>query len=154
MKELIEKLDNITRALGNSMREVQELRDQITEFMKVKKVTILPGDQTAYNAVCEKKVRHQVLAEFDANESEYFKNLRSRELKWHLMRSMIALILIEDYGLTLKAIGQIMGGRDHTSIINMRKKAQQFASYNMPYYSKLAIVRSNLQGWEAISHVG
>ena len=61
------------------------------------------------------------------------------------LRKIYCKIMRDKYGLPLKEIGDVLGGRDHTTIIHNVEKFNNFYKYNDPFKHKADTILNKLQ---------
>lgn len=87
-------------------------------------------------------VRH-VAAFYDINEQSIYEKTRKKEVV--KPRQLIMYIMREDYSISYPAIGERLGGRDHTTVIHSCEKIKQELLHNTTLMHEVEQIRAMLK---------
>ena len=123
--------EEILRTIAESESNIRELEGKLIQIIQVIKIQNLPPTIENISAYLNKptnntttkdpkKIISVVCKHFDLNLKELTGPRRQKELV--LPRHITMYILSEELNLTVEKIGQLLGGRDHTTIMHGRDK--------------------------------
>lgn len=121
----------IAQSSEASIRELEGKLMQILQSLKAKNLEATPENIASFLSkapqkklsLTYKEVLSFICRYFDLTSRDLIGPKRQKELV--LPRHITMHILAEDLGLTVEKIGQIMGGRDHTTVMHARDKITQ-----------------------------
>lgn len=130
-----EALAIIASAVDTNIRELEGRLLQILQSLKVNHLQPTPENISAFFQTTTKTIKYDhkqiiasVCAFFDLTQKELTGPKRQKELV--LPRHIIMYLLCEELGMTVEKVGQLLGGRDHTTVMHGRDKIKNLLSTN------------------------
>lgn len=126
-----ESLRLIASSTESNIRELEGKLLQIIQSLKTQNLEASPENIPAYliksskktNNINHKQVTDIVCAYFNISTRDLTGPKRQKELV--LPRHIIMYILSEEIGMTVEKIGEVLGGRDHTTVMHGRDKIKE-----------------------------
>jgi chromosomal replication initiator protein len=123
-----ESLKLMASSFESNIRELEGKLIQILQAMKIQNISPTPDNIASYlnkptqrtTITDPKKVISTICSHFDLNLKDLTGPKRQKELV--LPRHLAMYILSEEIHLTVEKIGQILGGRDHTTVMHGRDR--------------------------------
>ncbi len=145
-----ECLTVIAEAMPTNARELEGKLIQIIQTIKLKREipspdiirTYLGQPATAGGKVDYKKVLSQINHRFNLKMADMIGPRRNKELV--LPRQMAMYILYEECKLPYERIGELLGGRDHTTIMHGVEKIHRAVSRDRDIQKTLIEIKQNL----------
>lgn len=126
-----DSLKLIAQSQESSIRELEGKLMQILQSLKTQNLDASPQNIASYLNKTPKKTLTLNYKQVISSICSYFKlNLREligpkRQKELVLPRHIAMYILSEELGITVEKIGQILGGRDHTTVMHGRDKIKE-----------------------------
>ena len=124
----------IASSTDSSIRELEGKLLQITQVLKAQNLDASPENIASYLNKTPKKALSLTHTQVLSNICNYF-NITMKELTGPkrqkglvLPRHFTMYILSEELGMTVEKIGQVLGGRDHTTVMHGRDKIKELIS--------------------------
>lgn len=146
----MEALDHLATVIDSNIRELEgalnaiicqtELKGRplsLTEIKSLTRASLKPRRQVAV-----KDIVRAVATFFDVDEQSIYEKTRKKEIV--KPRQLIMYILREDYGISYPAIGQKLGGRDHTTVIHSCEKIKTDLKDNQDLLEEINQIRAML----------
>lgn len=126
-----ETLKLLASSLETNIRELEGKLIQILQTLKTHNLpptpqNIIPHLQSASTpkaGLDYKKVMTTVCSYFDLSQKDLSGPKRQKELV--LPRHIVMFMLCEEMGLTVEKVGQVLGGRDHTTVMHGRDRIKK-----------------------------
>lgn len=117
--------------IKNRALNLEEIKDMTKDVVKSSKNTSL------------KDILKAIASFYKVEESSILEKNRKQEIV--KPRQMLMYVLREDFGYSLSAIGQKLGGRDHTTVLHAYDKVELDLKSNAELVEELAQIRSMLR---------
>ncbi len=144
-----EALKLIASSLDSNIRELEGKLIQIIQALNLKNlsptienITPFLNNKTTITKIDYKKVLSVICSYFDLSLKDLIGPKRQKELV--LPRHLLMYILTEDLNLTVEKIGQILGGRDHTTVMHGRDRIKELISKDREVQKLLIDVKQKL----------
>ncbi len=145
-----EALQMIAQSSDTNIRELEGKLIQILQTLKVQNLPFTIenisqnlGQKPRENIIYDhKKVINTICTYFNLTQKELTGPKRQKELV--LPRHITMFILSEQLNLTVERIGQILGGRDHTTVMHGRDKIKQLINNDREVQRILVEVKQRL----------
>ena len=148
---------NVIEFLGNkirsNIRELEGLLNRIValaqfrdEPITIESVRRIVGDSERLNKepISDSKIISEVSNYFGVTSDQIMGPLRA---KTYLVPRQVAMFLLrEETSLSLSAIGKILGGRDHSTVIHGHEKVASLINVDDKLRSDILAIRNNLTG--------
>ena len=131
-----ESLKLIATSSDLSIRELEGKLLQIIQTLKIQNLPTTPDNISSYltktptkrSSITHIQVLSTICSYFNLTPKDLTGPRRQKELV--LPRHIIMYILSEEMGMTVEKIGQILGGRDHTTVMHGRDKVRLLINNN------------------------
>jgi len=148
---------NVIEFLGNkirsNIRELEGLLNRVValaqfrdEPITVESVSRIVGDSERLNKepISDSKIISEVSNYFGVTSDQIMGPLRT---KTYLVPRQVAMFLLrEETSLSLSAIGKILGGRDHSTVIHGHEKVASLINVDDKLRTDILAIRNNLTG--------
>ncbi len=145
-----DSLKLIASSPQSSIRELEGKLLQIIQLLKAQNLEATPENITTYLNKSPKKTLSLTHAQVLSGICSYF-NVSQKDLAGPkrqkglvLSRHFAMFILSEELGMTVEKIGQILGGRDHTTVMHGRDKIRELLNKDHETQKMLLEVKQNL----------
>lgn len=140
----------IASSTESSIRELEGKLMQILQTLKAKNLEASPENIASHLGSSPKKLLTLTHSQVISSICNYF-NITSKELTGPkrqkglvLPRHFAMYILSEELGMTVEKIGQVLGGRDHTTVMHARDKIRELVSKDREVQRIFIEVKQNL----------
>lgn len=142
----------IASSLDSNIRELEGKLIQILQSLKAQNLSATPENIATFLGQVSKKpaisdykqVLSTICSFFDISLKDLTGPKRQKELV--LPRHIAMYILSEDLRLTVEKIGQVLGGRDHTTVMHGRDKMKQLINKDREVQRMLIEVKQKIMG--------
>ncbi|HJO59895.1 MAG TPA: chromosomal replication initiator protein DnaA [SAR202 cluster bacterium] len=148
---------NVIEFLGNkirsNIRELEGLLNRVValaqfrdEPITVESISRIVGDSERLNKepISDSKIISEVSNYFGVTSDQIMGPLRT---KTYLVPRQVAMFLLrEETSLSLSAIGKILGGRDHSTVIHGHEKVASLINVDDKLRTDILAIRNNLTG--------
>lgn len=145
-----ESLKLIASSTESSIRELEGKLLQITQMLKAQNLEASPENIASHLGKTPKKLLSLTHTQVISAICNYF-NIASKDLTGPkrqkglvLPRHFAMYILSEELGMTVEKIGQILGGRDHTTVMHGRDKVKNLVTKDREVQRMFVEVKQNL----------
>ncbi len=149
-----ESLNLIAKAYETNARELEGKLIQIIQILKIQNKQPLPeiilefiGNATKSSPVQNvsyRQVLNAICSYFNIKTQELLGPRRQKELV--LPRHLAMHILSEDLKMTVEKIGEVLGGRDHTTVMHGRDKVKRLLQTDKQIQKMFMEIRQSLAG--------
>lgn len=122
---------SIQSDIKNRALTLEEIKDMTKDVVKSSKNTSM------------KDILKAIASFYKVEEASILEKNRKQEIV--KPRQMLMYVLREDFGYSLSAIGQKLGGRDHTTVLHAYDKVQEELKSNADLLEELTQIRSMLR---------
>lgn len=145
-----ESLKLIASSMESNIRELEGKLIQLLQALKHKNLPPTPENITPFLSrqikknlkIDHKKILDTICAFFNLNLKDLTGPKRQKELV--LPRHMAMYILSEELNMTVEKIGQLLGGRDHTTVMHGRDKIKRLISSDREVQKLLIEIKHKL----------
>ena len=144
--------EEVLRQIAESESNIRELEGKLIQIIQAIKIRNLSptvenissylNKPTSSTTKDPKKIISIICKHFDLNLKELTGPKRQKELV--LPRHITMYILSEDLNLTVEKIGQLLGGRDHTTVMHGRDKIKELLLKDRELQKTLIDIKSSL----------
>ena len=144
--------EEVLRQIAESESNIRELEGKLIQIIQAIKIRNLPptvenissylNKPTSSTIKDPKKIISIICKHFDLNLKELTGPKRQKGLV--LPRHITMYILSEDLNLTMEKIGQLLGGRDHTTVMHGRDKIKELLLKDRELQKTLIDIKSSL----------
>lgn len=145
-----DSLKLIASSSQSSIRELEGKLMQILQTLKARNLEASPENIATHLGKSPKKLLTLTHAQVISTICSYF-NVTSKELTGPrrqkglvLPRHFVMYILSEELGMTVEKIGQVLGGRDHTTVMHARDKIKELVLKDREVQRMFIEVKQNL----------
>lgn len=145
-----DSLKLIASSTNLSIRELEGKLMQIIQNLKTRNLTPTSENITSYlnptplkkPSLTHTQIISQICSYFKLSTKDLAGPKRQKELV--LPRHIVMYLLSEEFGMTVEKIGQVLGGRDHTTVMHGRNKIRELINKDRGIQKMIIEIKNDL----------